>query len=58
MTAQAGPVGAGTGIVLALLIALGVAVGAELRDRSFHDPHELADTLGLPVLGIIPHGRA
>jgi hypothetical protein len=56
-TEQAGPIGWFEGMLVALLLAVGAGVGSELRDRSFHRAEEVQDALGVPVLGVIPHGR-
>jgi capsular exopolysaccharide synthesis family protein len=42
------------GAVVGLLLGAGLALRAELADRSFHSPGDIRRHLGLPVLGHVP----
>ncbi len=42
------------GLMLGLVAGAGTAAGVELSDKTFHDPGEVRDSLGLPVLTHIP----
>jgi capsular polysaccharide biosynthesis protein len=44
----------GYGIAASLLLAAGLAVAAELLDRTIRDPEEFAATSGVPVLAVLP----
>jgi uncharacterized protein involved in exopolysaccharide biosynthesis len=42
------------GVVLAFLVSMGLVVLSEAADRSFRDPYDLQQTLGVPVLAMLP----
>ncbi|MEX0819480.1 MAG: polysaccharide biosynthesis tyrosine autokinase [Pirellulaceae bacterium] len=46
------------GMFLGLMLGGGTAVLAEFRDRSFHSPEDVMQTLGLPLLAQIPDLRS
>lgn len=46
------------GLVLGLLIATGAVLIAELRNRRIRDAGDIADVLGLPLLGVLPGANA
>jgi polysaccharide biosynthesis transport protein len=41
-------------LLVGVVLAVGVALLLELRDRRVRSPSELVDSLGLPVLGVLP----
>lgn len=41
-------------LVLGLLVGVGIAFLQEYLDRTIHDPSQLSEEIGLPVLGAIP----
>jgi capsular exopolysaccharide synthesis family protein len=43
------------GVVLGILLGIGLAFLADRLDRRLRDPSEVAESLGLPMLGLIPH---
>ena len=47
------------GVVMASAISFGLVVVAELTDRTFHRPDQLASAFEVPVLAAIPqHNRS
>jgi len=45
-------------IFMGVLLAVGAALALELRDRRVRDIEDIAETLGLPVLGVVPKPTA
>ncbi|MCH8148438.1 MAG: polysaccharide biosynthesis tyrosine autokinase [Planctomycetes bacterium] len=43
------------GIFLAMVLALGTALGLELLDKSVRTPQQLVRHLTIPLLGVVPH---
>jgi chain length determinant protein EpsF len=41
-------------VFIGTLLAIGVAVGVEMTDRRVRTPHDLLNSLGLPILGFMP----
>jgi succinoglycan biosynthesis transport protein ExoP len=46
------------GLVLGLLISTGIVLIAELRNRRIRDVGDIAEVLGLPLLGVLPGSSA
>lgn len=44
----------GLALVLGIIAGIGLGFLQEYLDRTIHDPHQLAEEIGLPVLGTVP----